>query len=238
MTRPTIPIGPAARIPLWLKLAYTAFVFVLAPYYARAYGPYNFLYFCDVALLLTLFGIWTESRLLISTQAVGILLGQTLWVIDFAAHALTGHGVTGMTGYMFNPNNTLFVRGLSSFHGWMPFLLVYLVWRLGYDRRAFAVQCALGVSLLLVSYFFCPAPPAPRHDPSAAVNINYVHGLTDDAPQHWMHPALWLGLLCAAFPVVFYWPAHLALNRLFGARPRAASTAPAVAALEGTVAGR
>ncbi len=41
-----------------------------------------------------------------------------------------------MTDYMFKHENSLFLRGLSLFHGWLPFLLVYLVWQLGYDRRA------------------------------------------------------------------------------------------------------
>ena len=53
--------------PLALKLAYTAFMAVLIPVYAYYYGPANFLYFCDVALLLTLAGIWLDNRLLVST---------------------------------------------------------------------------------------------------------------------------------------------------------------------------
>ena len=62
---------PAAS--LWLKLAYTAFMAVLMPVYWYYYGPTNFLYFCDVALILTLVGIWLESPLLVSMCAVGIL---------------------------------------------------------------------------------------------------------------------------------------------------------------------
>src|SRR5437762_974411 len=72
----------ASHITLWVKLPYTLFVMVLVPYYWHAYGPMNFLYFCDVALLLTLVALWTESRLLASTQAVAILLPQMIWVID------------------------------------------------------------------------------------------------------------------------------------------------------------
>ncbi|MHB8523471.1 MAG: hypothetical protein ACYDH9_22310, partial [Limisphaerales bacterium] len=87
---------PSQRIPSWLKLAYTGFMAVLIPVYWSNYGPTNFLYFCDVALLLTLVGIWTGNRLLISMSAVGILVPQALWVIDFAAQ-LTGHKLTGMT---------------------------------------------------------------------------------------------------------------------------------------------
>ena len=118
-TAPTAPALPGAansvatarRVPLALKLVYTAFLAVLIPVYWYNYGPTNFLYFCDVALLLTLVGVWTESRLLISMPAVGILVPQALWVVDFVVQ-LTGHRLTGMTGYMFDGQRSLFLRGL------------------------------------------------------------------------------------------------------------------------------
>ena len=59
-----------------------------------------------------------------------------------------------MTTYMFDPAIPLFVRGLSPFHGWLPFLLLWLVARLGYDRRAFGAQTVLGIAVLLVCYFW------------------------------------------------------------------------------------
>ena len=58
-------------IPLALKLAYTLFVAVLVPYYWMAYSAWNFLFFCDVALLLGLCAFWLESPLLMSLTAVG-----------------------------------------------------------------------------------------------------------------------------------------------------------------------
>ena len=61
-------------VPLWLKIVYSAFVAVVVPCYWVTYTPWNFLYFCDVALLVTLAGIWTESALLVSIPSVGILL--------------------------------------------------------------------------------------------------------------------------------------------------------------------
>jgi hypothetical protein len=54
------------RIPLAVKLAYTVFVAILVPNYWLAYSPWTFLYFCDVALLLTLPALWLESPLLLS----------------------------------------------------------------------------------------------------------------------------------------------------------------------------
>src|SRR5690242_5473618 len=95
-----------SRVPLWLKLAYTAFMAVLIPVYWANYGPTNFLYFCDVALLITLVGVWLESPLLVSMCAVGILGSQTLWVIDFLAN-IFGLKLTGLTDYMFMADHSL-----------------------------------------------------------------------------------------------------------------------------------
>ena len=154
-------VRTASRIPLRLKVAYTAFMAVLVPYYWTAYGPANFLYFCDVAILVTLAALWLESRLLASVQAVAILLPQALWVIDFILKGVLGRSMLGLADYMYNPGLPLFVRGLSSFHGWLPFLLLWMVWRLGYDRRALLVQTLCAWVLLLVCYFFT-APPRRR----------------------------------------------------------------------------
>ena len=54
------------RIPIAVKLAYTAFVAILVPYYWATYSPWNFLYFCDLSLLLTLPAPWLEQPLLLS----------------------------------------------------------------------------------------------------------------------------------------------------------------------------
>jgi hypothetical protein len=201
-------------IPLALKLVYTAFVCVLVPYYWRTYTPWNFLFFCDVALLMTLAAVWLENPLLASIPAVGIVLPQMLWVLDF----LTAGRVVGMAGYMFDSKYPLFVRGLSLFHGWLPFLLLWLVWRLGYDRRALLAQTILTWILLLTCFLLAPAPPAPSGNPNAAVNINYVHGMGVDKPQAWMHPWLWLAALMVCLPLCLYLPTHLVLSRLFSPR--------------------
>jgi hypothetical protein len=201
------------RIPLAVKLIYTAFVAVLIPSYWRAYSPWTFLYFCDVALLFTLAALWFESPLLISLPAVGLTLPQLLWVVDF----LSGSRLTGMTSYMFDPKLPLLVRGLSSFHGWLPFVMVWGVWRLGYDRRALAGWTVVSTVVLLSSYFLAPAPPAPADNPNLAVNINYVYGMSYKEPQTVMPPLLSLTALIVGFPLVFYVPAHLMFRSFFPA---------------------
>ena len=199
------------RLPLWLKLTYTAFMAVLVPVYWRYYGPTNFLYFCDVALIITLIGIWIESRFLVSMCAVGTLASQALWVADFLA-SLVGLSLIGITNYMFNYENSLFLRGLSLYHGLLPFLLVYLVSALGYDRRALPAWTLLAWVVLPVCFFFMPPPnPNPGLTP---VNINYVWGLSDYAAQNWVSPAEWLIGLMIGLPLLLFVPTHFLLLRL------------------------
>ncbi len=206
---------PGPHVGLAVKILYTAFVATMVPYYWRTYGPRNFLYFCDVALLVTLVGLWRESSFLISMEAVAILLPQTIWVLDFVARLLGMH-LLGMTDYMFNTKYPLLVRGLSSFHGWLPFLLLWLLWQLGYDRRAFAAQMICGAVLLLICYFAF-TPPVAGAQGWRAVNLNYVYGLSEDQPQTKMPALAWFGLVMVAVPVVFYLPTHLILAKVFAA---------------------
>ncbi|MCI0640678.1 MAG: hypothetical protein L0Y72_20170 [Gemmataceae bacterium] len=199
-----------------VKLLYTAFMAILVPKYWIDYGPTNFLYFCDVALFMTLAALWLENSLLASAPLVGILVPQIVWMVDFLA-GVFGYTVTGMTAYMFDPGIPLFTRGLSFFHFWLPLFLIWLVWRLGYDRRAFVVWSALAIVVLLICYFVMPAPPAPTDNKNLPVNINYVHGLSDETAQTWMPPLAWLASLIAGLPLFAYLPTHFLLKWLFPA---------------------
>ncbi len=58
-------------MPLGPKLAYTAFMAILIPVYWHDYGPTNFLYFCDMALILTLVAIWPERSALLNLHVRG-----------------------------------------------------------------------------------------------------------------------------------------------------------------------
>jgi hypothetical protein len=204
---------PGSRLPWVPKVAYTAFVAVLVPHYWQAYGPTNFLYFCDIALLLTLLAMWTESAVLASACAVGILLPQMLWIADFMG-SLIGAPITGMTGYMFQDSIPLFARFLSFFHFWLPLVLIWLVRRLGYDRRGLFVWWALAWTAMWVSYLYLPMPPAPPSRPGMPVNVNYVFGVSDSAPQSWMHPHAYFALMLAALPMVLWVPTHWLLHRV------------------------
>lgn len=203
----------APLIPLWLKIAYTGFLTILIPVYWAKYGPTNFLYFGDVALLLTLVGMWREDALLISLPAVGILLPQALWCTDFLFE-LFGGKMTGMTSYMFDANRSLFLRGLSSFHGWLPFLLIFLVRRTGYDRRALAGWTLTAIALCLTAYFFLPPAGAVLADPLIPRNINYVFGMDDAQPQQLLPAPAYLIAWMAALTAIVFIPTHLVLRKI------------------------
>lgn len=202
-----------SRLPLWSKLVYTAFVAVLVPHYWQAYGPTNFLYFCDIALLMTCVALWTESALLASAASVGILLPQLLWIVDFMGTWI-GYPITGMTGYMFEGAIPLFARFLSFFHFWLPLVLLWLVLRLGYDRRGLWLWWGLAWTAMWASYLFLPMPPAPPDNPGLPVNVNYVFGINDKAPQTWMPQAAFFALMLAALPALIWLPTHKLLSKV------------------------
>src|SRR5438132_1058220 len=128
--------SPHRTIPVVAKISYTLFVAVLVPYYWSFFGPANFLWLCDIALLTTVAAVWMESRFLASMQLVSVFFPCIAWLADFLSRLTTGHFLTRMTVYMFRSDVPLAFRLLSLFHGWFPFFLLWLVWRLGYDRRA------------------------------------------------------------------------------------------------------
>ncbi|MDB6057761.1 MAG: hypothetical protein JWO95_1605 [Verrucomicrobiales bacterium] len=215
------------KIPLTAKLIVTAFLAVLVPVYLHSYGPTNFLWFCDAALILTVTGMWMESALLISMCAVGILIPQFLWLLDFGSH-LFGFRLFGLTNYMFDSDLPLFTRGLSLFHGWLPLLLLWLLHRLGYDKRAFPAWTALATVLVLSCYWFTPPAGAHLADPNIPINLNCVYGFDNQHPQTWLNQNLyvlgWLGVLW----LVAYFPTHLLLRKIFPATKPSFAYKPAV----------
>lgn len=191
-------------IPLWMKLSYTAFVAITVIVYAKKYGPGNFLWFSDIALIATVPALWLESQLLASMMAVGILLPELVWNVDFLVRLLTGIRLSGLTDYMFDPKKPLYLRALSLFHVFLPVLLLWLVDQLGYTSAAWAGQTALAWVVLPLTY----ALTAPEED------VNWVYGPGGN-PQQRLPRLAYLGLVMVAFPVLVYWPTHQILEWLF-----------------------
>lgn len=146
-------------------------------------------------------------------MAVAVLLPELAWNADFLARLVAGRDVFGLdaTGYMFDPAIPWFVRALSLFHLFLPVLLLWLVHRLGYQRRAFITATVLAWIVMPVCYAFT--------DPKR--NLNWVFGL-DPVPQQWMPGPLYLAVMMVLVPALFYLPAHLLLRWFFGRRDVAA----------------
>jgi hypothetical protein len=191
-------------VPIWLKILYTLFVVFLVPIYWRQYGPANFLWFSDIALLLMVPALWLENRLLISMMALSVLLLELVWNADFWVRLVTGKSLIALSAYMFDPKIPVFIRGLSLFHVALPILLVWLLCRLGYDRRAFFWQTLVALVVLPISYLVT--------NPSE--NINWVYGF-GEKPQTFLPAPLFVLFLMIGFPLVIYLPMHFLFGKIF-----------------------
>ena len=196
-----------------LRWAAAAWLAVYVPSYALAYGFANFLFLCNLAVILVAVGIWTCSRLLLSSQAVGILMVGAVWTVDFASRLLTGSHLVGGTEYMWDPQWPLFTRLLSLYHVILPVLLLTVLRRVGYDPRGYLLQSAVAVAGVVVGRFV-----------GAAANIN--HAFVDPILKRtWGGPLTHLAVIAGALVLVAYPLTHLLLVKVCpgeGSAPRRA----------------
>ena len=188
------------RLRLWLKIAWSIFLLVWVPVYWHQYGVQNFLYFCDLGNFFIAAALWMESSLLFSWQATGLLLFQTLYTIDLIGTLVTGKHFIGGTEYMFDPGVPLLVRMLGLFHVVTPPLLLWAIWRLGYDRRGWKYQTLTTWIVVPICYFWRPQD-----------DVNWARGLFF-REQHAVPGMVYLVAYLILVPVVVYWPTHLALR--------------------------
>jgi hypothetical protein len=187
------------RIPLWLKIGWTFWVVCWIPIYWKQYGAQNFLFFCDLGNLVIAVALWSESVLLFSWQAVSLLVFQCLFTIDLVGAWVSGHHPIGGTEFMFDPHLPVFVRALSLFHVVTPVLLLWAIWKLGYDARAWKLATVACWVLVPINYFW-----RPEH------NVNWARGISfiqQQAMPGWVYLMAYLLLV----PAVVYYPTHLGL---------------------------
>jgi hypothetical protein len=198
------------RIPLWIKVLWTVCVIAWIPSYWRQYGPQNFLFFCDLGNLFITAGLWMESALMFSWQASGLLLFQTLFIIDLAGTLLSGRHWIGGTEYMFDPHIPLSIRLLSLFHVVTPPLLLWAILRLGYDGRGWKCQTLTAWIVVPINYFW-----RPEYD------VNWARG-PFFREQHVVPGLTYLLAYLIVVPVSIYYPTHRLLlwfaGRWFGGR--------------------
>ncbi|HXA78340.1 MAG TPA: hypothetical protein VNV41_14505 [Candidatus Acidoferrales bacterium] len=205
----TSPQAPT-KFPAWIRLSVVVWLAIWIPAYWRTWGAANFLHLCDVAVILTCVGVLTNSALLISSQAISSLLVDAAWAFDAGWSLFRGRALLGGADYLFDGHYPLWVRLLSLFHIVMPVLLLWALYRTGYDRRGWALQCAIALPLFVAARFTAPA-----------TNVNYafidpfIHRQWGPAPIHVL--ITWIFM---AF--VVYLPTHLVLRRTFAQPSRSA----------------
>jgi hypothetical protein len=180
-------------IPLWIKIPYTLLAAIILPVYWYKYGVTNFLWFSDIAFFVMVYALWAQNRLAASMMAIGVLPLETLWMISF----FTGGDFLGMANYMFDPALPLWLRGLSLFHFPLPAVVIYMIWRFGYDARALYPQIILSLGVIALTHLLTAQ--------SDNVNIIYPpQGLQDIVPLHiylWGMPVVLI--ICVIIPMHF-----------------------------------
>jgi hypothetical protein len=176
---------------------------VWLPAYFHVWGWANLLHLCDVAVILSFVGMWSANSLVLSSQAVSSVAVGFLWIADVGWRLVTGRILVGGTDYMWDTHYPLWVRLLSTFHIGLPLILLWTLRKVGYDKRALALQSAIAAVLLIISRFL-----------PADLNMNYacrdpvLHRAWGPAPIH-------LALIFSVLLALIYWPTHLLLAWLF-----------------------
>jgi len=119
---------------------------------------------------------------------------------------------------MFDPALPLFTRALSLFHGWLPMLLVWLLFRLGYDKQALTGWTFMVGGLVLVCYFFTPAAGSHLANPNIPININHLYGFDDRQPQYWINQNLYVILWFGVLWLAAFFSTHLILCKIFASK--------------------
>jgi hypothetical protein len=193
----------------WVALLWLVVWF---PVYAHSWGWANFLHVCDAAVILTFAGLWWGNSLLLSSQALNAIFADFLWCLDAAWRIFFGKHLIGGTEYMWDAHYPLWVRLISLFHIFLPFLLVWAVRRVGYHRRALALQSGILAALLIASRFFDPA-----------LNLNYAF-LDPIFHRSWGSGPLHIFVIWLAMVIFTYWPVDWALRKYL---PAAGAIGPA-----------
>ncbi len=196
-----LDLSARRALPLWLKLGYTAWFVFWVPVYWIDKGPANFLWVCDVANFVVLAAVWLESPLLFSSQAASVLVIQFAWIVDATTRLVAGFHPIGGTEYMFEATQPLLGRMMSLFHVFIPVLLLWVLWRLGHDRRGWRLQCLICWLVLPLS-FWIGQPEA---------NINWLWA-PFGIEQTWMPPLAFLAVSMIAYPLLLYLPTDALLT--------------------------
>lgn len=216
----SVSAPPGSRkLPRALRVGYALWFAVWLLAYWGYFGWQFLLWFCCLANAYVLAGCATQRPLWFSLAALSSTGIQLIYLLDFAALCFLGRSPTGATAYMLDPARPLWLRALSTFHIWMPALVLFAVHRLGYDRRALWIQTAIALCVLPVCYFMFD-PGLHTNDAVIPIvhgrpfdrdfNINWVHAFFDGPEPFVGAERLWAMLI--GYPLLVHLPTHLLLS--------------------------
>ena len=160
---------PEFAIPLWFKLAYTAFVLYVMAVWWKNYGWKNFLWFSDIAFIGAVPAMWLESAAIASVLTVAVLLPELLWNVDYAAAAAAAAARSRASPTTCSsPSGRCMLRALSLFHVPLPLVLLWMVAAYGYDAVGRLAGAVLLAAIVL---------PWSRFVSTPEKNINWTYGL-------------------------------------------------------------
>jgi len=195
------------QFPKWLRWAALLWLAFWFPIYWHTWGAANFLHLCDIAVILTCIGLWSNNALLISSQAVSSLVIDAVWALDAGSAFFLGHHLIGGTEYLFDARYPLWVRLLSLFHILMPPLLLWALYWVGYEEEGFTAQCLIACFAFIGARFASPA-----RNLNFAFADPFFHRSWGPGPVH-------VAITYLALIFVVYLPTHLILAKLFSPEP-------------------
>ncbi len=181
---------------------------LLAP--VTVYGnPWSLCWFCHVTLIVTWVGFLLGDLRLLSGVTAASLSINVGWTLD-AISSMTGHGVTGATGFLLDDQIPLTQRLANWFHTIHPVAMVILLRRYGYH----SLGGWFGIAQITIVVLSLRLADTLGWLDQAPADLNFMHGGPSAGLPVWLD-----GWTLSFFTIVYMGlalilPAHLTLRRL------------------------
>jgi hypothetical protein len=189
------------QVPKWIKYTYTLFIAVMVPAYYRHFGPTNFLWFSDIALLIMFIEVWLCTGILTSMMAVGALLFELGWNGMFTYQIIVGNTNPNFICNILTPGFPILFRILPLFHIFLPIIIIYMLKKLGYDKRAIWYQSIFGILVLCIAHMATTKPQ----------NIDWTYAFNNSPYTNLPQP--WNFIIVILLFMLFYQFSHFLLSK-------------------------
>ena len=104
---------------------------------------------CNNVALLLAFAFWKRSKFVFTSIASILFIPQMFWIVDFFVR-LSGTTFLGVTDYLFVPNYPVIWFILALKHLFLPFIVLWAVWKYGFDKNGWKGAIGYGLFLWIV----------------------------------------------------------------------------------------